>query len=613
MAKSILITVCLANDMISPIEKNQPLPNDLHIGFYETTRLLGANWEKGPLISFLKACYKSAGDLSIIHMRDWHDPSDPLQQKELAKYGSHCIKDTWGAQFIWESKKIFHKKENVYVINSKKILTATEPEFANLIKRLIDKTPKEDVKIGIIGVLTNIKVAQMAIALQGIYDINNIAVCSALTASNNIRRHFQGLDDLSNIYGVKVFDSIKQFGDWLNINSEIQIDVGKFNVPAIKKLDSTNLTNEEENITHYLFRECKSIEMKELSGGYSGSKVYFVNSIDRLGAKETPTVLKLDRAESIGKERIGFEKVQHILGPHVPKIVDSIETEHGAGIRYSFTMMNKKGGAKTFKEFFMSLDTTKKQDKEKLTKCMNILFEEMFDPLYSNWTLDQKQLWRANTYKVEYIGFIAKSIKKLLGYLPREDLIKIKNVGAFYNPLLFYTEANISAKLKTPVSYVRHAIAHGDLNAGNIIIDDVFNMWLIDFFHTDYDYHTIQDIVKLENDLKFIHTPINSTKELLQLVEFEKLLMNQHKLSDPLKSLPRELAKNKNIKRVYQAVKMLREFAYKVSADDNMEHYRIPQLRYACHNISFDESNSLQKTYALISTSMLTQYFSEKK
>lgn len=613
MVKSILITICLANDMISPVEKNQALPNNLHIGYYETTRLLGHNWEKGPLLSFVKTSYKNSNKLAIIHVRDWHDPSDPLQEKELLKYGHHCIKDTWGAQFVWESKKLLPENKNAFVINSKKILTATEPEFSKLMKKLIGDTPKEEIKIGIIGVLTNIKVAQMAIALQGIYDLDNIAVCSELTASNNIRKHFQGLDDLSNIYGVKVFNSIKQFGDWLNIKSEIRNEIGKFDVPLINNLDSKKLTADEENITNFLFRECKSLEMKELSGGYSGSKVYLINSIDRLGAKETPTVLKLDRAESIGKERMGFEKVQHMLGHHVPKIVDSIETEHGAGIRYSFAMMNKKGGAKTFKDFFVSLDLNKKQDKEKLVKCINILFEEIFEPLYSNWTLDQKQLWQANTYKVEYIGFIANSIKKLLGYSPREELVKINSVGAFHNPMFFYNEANIKAKLKAPVSYVRQALAHGDFNAGNLIIDDAFNMWLIDFFHTDYDYHIIQDIVKLENDLKFIHTPINSTKELLQLIEFEKLLMSQHKLSDLLKPLPKALAKNKNIKKIYLAVKMLREFAYKVSVDDNMDNYRIPQLRYSCHNISFDESSHLQKTYAFISTSMLTKYFSEKK
>jgi nicotinamidase-related amidase len=613
MGKSILITVCLSNDMLCPLEKNEAPPNNLHIGYYETTRLLGTDWENGPLVSFLKSCYKDKDDLEIIHVRDWHDHKDPLQQRELEKYGLHCIKDSWGAEFIWENKKILKKTKKVHIVNSKKIMTATEPEFSNLLKKIIGKSKKEDVKIGIIGVLTNIKVSQMAISLQGFYDLHNLSVCSALTASTNIRRHFQGLDDLSNLYGVRLFDSIKQFGDWMNVNTKLSSGIKKFDTPKIKQLNSEKITKQQETITNYLFKECKNLTLEELSGGYSGSKVFLVDSVDRQGFEETPTILKLDRTEAIGKERMGFEKVQHVLGPHMPQILDSIETENGAGIRYSFAMMNKKSSPKTFKEFFMQLNVTKKRDKEKLVKCINTLCDEIFEPLYGNWILDQKQLWKANTFKVEYIGLVKDSITKILKIEPVGKKIHISGVGDFYNPLLFYTKDNLTKKLNEPVSYVRQSLAHGDLNAANIILDENFNMWLIDFFHTDYDYHTIQDVVKLENDLKFIHTPIKSKKELVQLIKFEKFLMSQNNLSKKLKKLPENLSKNKDVVRLYIVIKKLRGFAYKISADKNVYNYRIPQLRYVAHNLSFDESNHLQKTYALASTALLTEYFQKSK
>lgn len=610
MAKSILITVCLANDMVCPVEKNQPLPNTLHIGYYESVRLLGTEWKKGPLIKFLQFCHgKQAKDLSIIHMRDWHNPKDPLQKYELEKYGPHCMENTWGAKFVWEAKGLLPEKTNAHILNSKKIMTATEPEFVKLFKKVIGNTPKEEIKIGIIGVLTNIKVQQMAIGLQGLFDINNIAICSALCASNNVRRHFQGLDDLSNLYGVKVFDSIKQFSTWLNVKTSSSLTMQKFDVPTIKILDGKSLDKDQINIITYLFKECKSIKLKPLFGGFSGAQVYYANSSDRHGFEEVPTVVKLDRMENIGKERVGFEKLQHILGSHLPKIVDSIETEKGAGIRYSFTMMNKKTGAKTFKEFYESLDGKNKKDMLKLEEQLNILSEEIFDPLYANWTLDQKQLWASNTFKIEYLGGIKAAIKKILGYLPYDDTITMPNIGKFYNPALFYTEQNITARLNEPVVYVRQSLAHGDLNATNILMDDNKNVWLIDFYHSDYDYHVIQDIAKLENDLKFLHTPINSEKELLRLVEFEKLLMSQKKLSEPIKNLPKNLAKNNDICKLHKAVKMLRAFAFKVSNDTNMRNYRIPQLRYSGHTLNFEEATLLQKKYALISTALLCEYF----
>ena len=89
--------------------------------------------------------------------------------------------------------------------------------------------------------------------------------------------------------------------------------------------------------------------------------------------------------------------------------------------------------------------------------------------------------------------------------------------------------------------------------------------------------------------------------------------MSQNNLSKKLKKLPENLSKNKDVVRLYIVIKKLRGFAYKISADKNVYNYRIPQLRYVAHNLSFDESNHLQKTYALASTALLTEYFQKSK
>lgn len=611
MVKSILITVCLSNDNIAPIKKHEATPTPLHIGYYETLRLLGEDWKNGPLITFLKSSYKTPKkDLAIVHTRDWHSFKDPLQREELLKYGPHCIENTWGAKLIWEGHNILHELKNKpIIINSKKIMTPSEKQFILTLKKLIGKTPKSKVKIGIIGVLTNIKVAQMAISLQGFFDIKNIAICSALTASNSIRKHFQGIEDMSNIYGIKVFNSIAMFSDWLKVKSVNKLGISKFDMPEIK-CDKKEVLNPDKNkIIASLFKECKSINLKQLSGGYSGSYVFLAQTTEKQGFIQVPTILKIDKRETIGKERIGFEKIQHILGSHVPRILDYLETEQSAGIRYSFAMMNKKDKPKTFKEFYASLDFSKEECVKSLDKFFLILFEEIMTPMYSNCILDQKQLWVSNTFRPEYNPFVKSNIIKILGYIPKGDYLEIKDIGKFYNALQFYTTESINEKLEEPVSYVKQSIAHGDLNAGNIILDENFNMWLIDFFHTDYEYHVIQDIVKIENDLKFIHTPLNSLKELKQAIEFEQSLLSQRRLSDSIPELPESCKTNQNLVKLHFAIKKLRTFAYLISKDKEMRHYRIPQIRYSGHNLSFEESSKLQKMFALASTSMLCEYF----
>lgn len=608
--KSILITVCLSNDNVSPLEKHETPPNSLHIGYHETLRLLGKDWKNGPLLNFLKSFYNTnPKDFSIIHVRDWHDLDDPSQKDELEKYGPHCLKDSEGAKFIWEDHDILIESKNKpYIINSKKIATASEEEFIHALNQAIGKKTKDQIKIGIIGVLTNIKVAQMAIALQGFFDIRNIGICSALTASNNIRKHFQGLDDLSNIYGIKIFNSVSEFSSWLKIKSENKIKINKFNMPEIKYDKKLWLNQNKINIISSLFPECKEIELISLGGGFSSSELFLVNSIEKQGFVQVPTILKMDKREIVGKERIGFEKIQYLLGSHVPRIINYIESGKIAGIRYSFAMMNKRDQPKTFRDFYTDLDFSKKGNVKKLDRFLDILFEEILEPMYSNCFFDQKQLWVHNTFKPEYNKFIIANIEKILDFKPEGKKIKIKGIGSFYNPILFYNKENINKKLNESVSYVRQSLSHGDLNTRNIILDDKLNIWLIDFFHTDYDNHIIQDIVKLENDLKFIHTPIKNKSELKQLIQFEKSLMSLEHLSDKIPPLKNEF-NNPNLKKLHFTIKKLRKFAYKISKDKNIRHYRIPQLRYAGHNLSFEESTKLQKTFALISTSMLCDYF----
>lgn len=606
--KNILITSSLANDMIQPVSREDNLPHRLHIGYLEAVRLLGEDWKTGPLMSFLKWCEQAPErDLSIVHVRDWHDYADPLQKQELEKFGPHCMAGTKGAEFIWEKEGILGSGANKpCVVNSKKIMAATEPEFTSLLEQLIGEAPHDEVKIGIIGLLTNIKVQQMAIALQGHpYFLTNIAVCPALTASNNYRKHSEALDDLANYYGVAVIDSISEFSDWLSLKTKPPMTAAKFDVPKIHA--NSEMSREQRDVVEYLYRDCKWASLTDLTGGFSGSKLFLAQSTDRAGFEQVPTVVKIDSRAKIAKERKGYEKVQHILGPHVPRIIDSVESDEGAGIKYSFAMMNRTDMPTTFKSFFRELDGTKAEDMQKLENGLALLYNEILRPMAANSNLNGVQLWAANSFCQKYAEHTIQSMNRTLGTESKADTIRIAGIELF-NPARFYAPENIDKKLHEPVAYVRTGLAHGDLNAANILADSVLNLFILDFFHTSYDWHAVQDIVKLENDLKFIHTPISSEDELRQAIGLEKLLASQEKLSDELPELSVQLAANPNFKRVYTAVKMLRRFAYGISQDPEMKHYRIPQLRYSAHNLSFAESNEFQKKLALASTAMHCEY-----
>lgn len=63
---------------------------------------------------------------------------------------------------------------------------------------------------------------------------------------------------------------------------------------------------------------------------------------------------------------------------------------------------------------------------------------------------------------------------------------------------------------------VAQCITHGDLNAGNILINEQGQCWLIDFYRT-YPSHILRDVVVLETDVKFC------VMERLDPVEFVRL------------------------------------------------------------------------------------------
>src|SRR5688572_12505973 len=101
---SILITQCLQNDFVKPVDLREPLPNTLHIGYEESKRLMGEYPREGMLMQLMKWAFQNPADnFRVINIRDWHNPADPVQKKHLEQFGAHCIQNTTGAEFVFEA------------------------------------------------------------------------------------------------------------------------------------------------------------------------------------------------------------------------------------------------------------------------------------------------------------------------------------------------------------------------------------------------------------------------------------------------------------------------------------------------------------------------------
>src|SRR5262245_66026052 len=75
---TVLITQCLQRDFVDPIGPHDPLPNLLHVGYSEATRLLGPEPAVGPLAQLFRWARGLPSDgTDLVQLRAWPVPDGP--------------------------------------------------------------------------------------------------------------------------------------------------------------------------------------------------------------------------------------------------------------------------------------------------------------------------------------------------------------------------------------------------------------------------------------------------------------------------------------------------------------------------------------------------------
>lgn len=208
---SILISQCLQNDFVGPLGAHDALPNALHVGHAEAQRLLGRDPEHGPVARFMAWAHQHAGErLAVVHVRDWHNPDDPLQRGHLRQFGEHCIRDSAGAAFVFPTTS----QPGIDVVDATTLNDFRDTTLEQVLAPHAHATT-ERVKVGIVGVWTEAKVSFLAYELLTRYPTFDLGVCSALCASSSRAEHYHALEQLSRILGVSLFSSVGEFSDWL--------------------------------------------------------------------------------------------------------------------------------------------------------------------------------------------------------------------------------------------------------------------------------------------------------------------------------------------------------------------------------------------------------------
>ena len=594
---SILITQCLQNDFVRLLDKYDPLPNYLHIGYDEANRLLGERAEEGPVSQIIRWAYEQSEEmLKIVHIRDWHDASDRDQHSHLSQFGQHCLMNTDGADFVFTRQMLAAEipRKDV-IVNASGLNDFYKTDLAD---HLVDVEGQTPVRVGLVGVWTEAKITYLAYELITRYPNIALATCSALTASSSRSQHFIALDHLERLLGVKVFDSVASFAEYLGGSGHgltasryaenKQLDAAKFhfNIPY-------DLKESDAKILHYLFRESKSAEFVCLDGGFSGNVVLKAESRDAYGQKQQPTVVKIGQRDPISRERASFERIQEVLGNSAPAVVDFAEFGERGGIKYRYAAMTD-GKVKTFQKIFVETD-----DIDLLKKYLHVVFHRQLGRFYEAAVQESLNLLDYYDFKPKYSDSVRRKCAELSeltadGRLKLTEGVIVEDVARFYSDDLQHLKE--TAATPRYVSWL-----HGDLNGANIIIDESQNVWLIDFFHT-HRGHALKDLIKMENDILFIFTKIEGEADLILACRVTDWLYGVHDLAVAPVNMPAEFAADSRFAKSLAIIVYLRSL-YKSIIDLDRDPYQffVAAARYAMHTLSFDECNLWQRKWALYS------------
>ena len=557
MGHALLLTQCLQKDFVEPIGRHATLPNLLHIGHSEARRLLGEDPKQGPLARFMRWAYAQPdGQLDIIHIRDWHQADDPAQRAHLDHFGTHCIADSDGAGLVFDEPS--HNKQSVNFVDA---LTLNDFEGTRL-ESLLDPLCDRPISVGLIGVWTEAKITFLAYELATRYEKFQLATCSALTASSSRSQHFIALEQLQKLLGLKVYSSLGRFVEFLGGDTEnLQTNWPAHSQQLKIEVEGVSLRDDDLKLCQYLFRNCRSVQLKSLDGGFSGNAVLGSKSLDAYGHVQAPHVLKIGPQELIGQERSAFERIESVLGNSAPQLTEFADLGERGALKYRYASMGG-GFSTTFQKQY-----TNGMSQAAVSSTLNTVFVEQLGRLYSAAEhepcdlLDYYQF-----YDLSRTQRVYASIEALYGAPATDQELsfpgnrRVTHVGRFYSEVL----PELTPE-RRDTSYF--AFVHGDLNAANIILDGQQNVWLIDFFHT-HRGHVLKDLLKFENDLLYILTPLENESEWAEALVLTDRLMAIDRLNQELEPAAQVGLRLPQLTRAWDAVRILRGFYAKLIKAD---------------------------------------------
>ncbi len=333
---------------------------------------------------------------------------------------------------------------------------------------------------------------------------------TSLGAAGYIRKESGYLGKLSetiqNLFETQVginFE-LRYEGDALHQLEECVNDIyaGEEQLPPVEVLSP-----EARDLMGRLFPGAEALVVRRLPKGLSGSAVLRIHPTYPSGLARWFLAKVGRRDKTLTEEKNYQSYVERFLSTNHTTQLTARYTRHLGALLYTLDTDAVK--TKDFAEFYHQNPTPK------IEAALNNLFRVTCGLWYENRTPPKYQNLRDIYLEAFNLTEQPERLPNEIAAMRpdfdrRAALIRFDSLALrLPNPIRWLEESDAGL---LPVS---RCITHGDLHAGNILMNEAGECWLIDFYRT-HSSHILRDMVKLEVDIKF------NLLEALPIDEFYK-------------------------------------------------------------------------------------------
>ncbi|MFP4528125.1 MAG: STAS domain-containing protein [Candidatus Kapaibacterium sp.] len=413
---------------------------------------------------------------------------------------------------------------------------------------------------------------------------------------NEIIRDIADLERLGGVGNISPDSDIGRFAAWLFVPEDVR--PGTHKRIKIEFEGESDFPEEFNIIIRRIYGDSGKVVLKPLTGGFS-ARTFLVNSFDRDGRRQLPTVLKIASKEAIRREENAYSNfVKKFILNNSTSVMGRTSYRDYAGLRYNFVGI---GGADS------RIEWLEKHFQERPAEEVAEIFDRVFTHVLKPW-YGQPRMTPVRLYDEHYPGRLFSTIcedaKSELGIDSSDEMIHCPCLGrSVRNPFHFLKNEFPKRKNQEITGY--KSVIHGDLNMKNILLDEDENIYVIDFSETR-ESNIVSDFARLEPIIKFEMLPIDSDEEIAHVIEFEQGLLMQNLISE----LPRFTCASDDpaYEKAYVIISKLRNYADRTTIfERDMRPYLLAMLEWTLPIASYMGFPIMRKKAAAFCAALIVE------